>query len=109
MDLGIAGRRAAVAGASSGLGLAAATSLSAAGVRVAICGRDETRIKEAANIVGNDCVPLVCDVSTAAGGELFVAAAIEALDGLDILVPNGGGPPPGDFTSTDVDAYQAGL
>jgi len=109
MDLGIDGRRAAVAGASSGLGLATATSLAAAGALVAICGRDEARIKEAATIVGNGCVPLVCDVSNAEGGQEFVARAIDELGGIDILVPNGGGPPPGDFTSTDVDAYQAGL
>ena len=40
MDLGIAGKRAAVAAASSGLGLASAKALAAEGVHVAICGRD---------------------------------------------------------------------
>ena len=34
------------------------------------------------------------------GATQFVAAAHEALGGLDILVTNGGGPPPGDFAST---------
>lgn len=109
MDLGIEGRRAAVAGASSGLGLAVAKSLAEAGVRVAICGRDEARINDAAASVGNDCVPIVCDVSNSAGGTAFVAAATAALGDIDILVPNGGGPPPGDFASTDVEAYLAGI
>ncbi len=38
-----------------------------------------------------------------------MAAATEALGGIDILVTNAGGPPPGNFASTDVDAYPAAL
>lgn len=109
MDLGIAGRRAAVAGASGGLGLASAKALAAAGVHVAICGRDVERITAAAAAVGNGCVPIVQDVSSAAGGEQFIAAAREALGGIDILIANAGGPPPGTFTSTPVDLYQTAL
>lgn len=37
------------------------------------------------------------------------AAAVEALGGLDILVANAGGPPPGTFASTDLDAYAPAL
>ena len=48
MDLGIAGKRAAVAAASSGLGLASAKALAAEGVRVAICGREKARLDAAA-------------------------------------------------------------
>ena len=40
MDLGIAGKRAAVAAASAGLGFGAAAALAAEGVQVVICGRD---------------------------------------------------------------------
>ena len=109
MDLGIAGRRAAVAGASGGLGLATAKALAANGVLVAICGRDEERINAAAAAVGHGCIPIVQDVASAAGGEAFVTAAREALGGIDILVANGGGPPPGTFASTPVDLYQTGL
>ena len=109
MDLRIAGRRAAVAGASGGLGLSTAKALAAAGARVAICGRDEARITAAAAEVGRGCIPLVCDVSSAAGGEAFVHAAIDAMGGVDILVPNAGGPPPGNFASTPVDLYQSGI
>ncbi|MCU1397423.1 MAG: short-chain dehydrogenase/reductase [Acidimicrobiales bacterium] len=109
MDLGIAGRRAAVAGASGGLGLATAKALAAAGVHVAICGRDEARIRAAALAVGHDCQPLVCDVSSAEGGAAFVEAAVAALGGIDILIPNAGGPPPGTFASTPVELYQTGL
>ena len=109
MELGISGRRAAVAAASSGLGLGAAKALAAEGAQVAICGRDQARIEEAAAAVGNACVPLVCDVSDAAGGERFVAAATEALGGVDILVTNAGGPPPGNFATTALDDYPAAI
>jgi 3-oxoacyl-[acyl-carrier protein] reductase len=108
MDLGIKGRRAAVAGASGGLGLACATALAAEGVPVALCSRDAERIEQAAAGIragGGDAVGLVADVSTPEGATGFVAEATGALGGLDILVTNAGGPPPGDFASTDVDAY----
>ena len=109
MDLGIAGKRAAVAAASGGLGFACAAALAAEGVRVAICGRDRRRIDDAAAAIGAGCVPLVGDVSDAAGGAAFVAAAAEALGAVEILVTNAGGPPPGTFATTDVDAYMPAL
>jgi 3-oxoacyl-[acyl-carrier protein] reductase len=106
MDLGIAGRRAAVAAASKGLGFASAAALADAGVRVAICARDAATVEAAAARLGDGCVPLVADVGTPAGATGFVDAARDALGGVDILVPNAGGPPAGDFASiTDVSAY----
>jgi 3-oxoacyl-[acyl-carrier protein] reductase len=107
MDLGISGRRAAVAAASRGLGYATAAALAAEGARVAICGRDQNAISEAADRIDDGAVPLVADVSNAEGARAFVEAARDALDGIDILVTNAGGPPLGDFSSTDVDKYLA--
>jgi 3-oxoacyl-[acyl-carrier protein] reductase len=109
VDLGIAGRRAAVAAASQGLGFATAAALAAEGVRVAICSREKGRIGEAAERIGGDAVPLVADVGSPEGAAGFVAAATEALGGVDILVPNAGGPPSGNFDSTAVDAYPEAL
>lgn len=105
MDLGIAGRRAAVAGASAGLGFSAAKALVAAGVQVAICGRDTERITRAASELGDEVIPITADVSTPDGATGFVEAAMEALGGVDILIPNAGGPPAGNFASTSLDAY----
>jgi 3-oxoacyl-[acyl-carrier protein] reductase len=109
MDLGLDGRRAAVAAASRGLGFAAAKALAAEGVRVAICGRDRDRIERAAAEVGGGAVPLVADVSTSGGATAFVSEAREALGGLDILVTNAGGPPAGDVASTPLERYQPAL
>jgi 3-oxoacyl-[acyl-carrier protein] reductase len=105
MDLGIAGRRAAVAAASQGLGFATAEALARAGVAVAICGRRQEAIDEAVANIGRGTVGLVADVSTPDGATAFVRAARDALGGVDILVPNAGGPPPGDFAHTTVDQY----
>jgi 3-oxoacyl-[acyl-carrier protein] reductase len=110
MDLGIERRRAAVAAGSSGLGLGAAKALAAEGAHVAICGRDRDRLDRAVAAVGHGAVGIVCDVGSADGGEEFVVRAAEALGGPpEILVPNAGGPPPGTFATTPVDAYPSAL
>ncbi|MEP6661844.1 MAG: SDR family oxidoreductase [Acidimicrobiales bacterium] len=109
MDLGLTGKRAAVAAASAGLGYAAAEALAAEGALVAICGRDRARIDDAAARIGRGAIALVCDVSTTAGGSAFANAAADALGGIDVLVANGGGPPPGTFASIALDAYPGAL
>lgn len=109
MDLGIAGRKAAVAGASAGLGLNTARALIEAGVEVAICGRDGVRVQAAADDLGPLATPIVADVGTPEGATKFVERAVSELDGLDILVSNAGGPPVGNFESTALDAYTEAL
>ena len=109
MDLGLTGRRAAVAASSRGLGFACAAALASEGAQVAICGRSADDVQAAAARLGTGAVPLVADVGTAAGARQFVAQATEALGGLDILVTNAGGPPPGTFASTDYDRYPEAL
>ena len=105
MDLGIANRRAAVAAASRGLGLAVAEALAGEGVNVAICGRQRDVVEEAAGRI--DAIPLVADVSTPEGAAGFVRDARDALGGIDILVANAGGPPPGRFADvSDPAEYQ---
>lgn len=105
MDLGIAGRTAAVAAGSAGLGFGSARALVANGVRVALCGRNEERLMAAARSLGPLAVPLVADVSTVGGAVAFVEAARAELGHIDILVANAGGPPPGTFASTPLAAY----
>jgi 3-oxoacyl-[acyl-carrier protein] reductase len=109
MDLGIAGRRAAVAGASSGLGLATARALAAEGVRVAIGARSIERLADAAASIDGDVIAVPGDVSTPDGARAWARAAADALGGVDIVVPNAGGPPPGTFASTDFGAYEGAL
>jgi len=109
MDLGLAGRRALVTGASSGLGLSSAAALAAEGVRVVMVARDADRLGRAAATVEGDVHVLPGDVSDIDGVGELVATAAQMLGGLDILVANAGGPPAGTFASTGLDAYLPAL
>jgi 3-oxoacyl-[acyl-carrier protein] reductase len=109
MDLGIAGRGAAVAASSAGLGLGAARALVENGVRVVMCGRERGRVEDAAASLGPLATAVVADVGTSAGGTAFIDAAREILGSVDIVVANAGGPPPGTFASTPLEAYLPAL
>ena len=95
MDLGLSGKRALVGGGGSGIGAGIAGVLAREGARVAIAARSAERLAAAAEPL--DAVPVVVDLSAAAGPAAAVDAAVEALGGLDLLVVNSGGPPAGSF------------
>jgi 3-oxoacyl-[acyl-carrier protein] reductase len=98
VDLGLQGRTAIVCGASSGLGLAAAEALAAEGANVAIFSRRrETLEREAARI---GALAVAGDVSSPADLERLVERTVDAFGGVDVVVWNSGGPPPG--TAVDV-------
>ena len=109
MDLGLKGRTAAVAAGTAGLGLCTAQALAAEGVQVVVCGRDRRRLDDALGLIGNGADGFVCDVSTDAGGREFVERAAQILGRVDILVANGGGPPPGGFSDVPESAYADAL
>jgi 3-oxoacyl-[acyl-carrier protein] reductase len=109
MDLGLDGKTAAVAAASTGLGLASARALAAEGARVAICGRREDRLAKAAASFAGPVETIVADVAEPDGARQFVATAQERLGSVDILVANAGGPPGGTFSSTTLEAYEEAL
>ncbi len=104
MDLGINGRTALVTGASAGLGLACAQALAAEGVTVALSSRSEDKLATAAESVPG-AVTIAADVSDLAGRRSMMDEAQDALGHIDIIIANGGGPPAGNFASTDFDAY----
>ena len=64
------------------------------------------QFEEAAAAIGGDVIALEADMSTPSSGRDFVEQATSELGQLDILVTNGG-PPPGTFENTDLDAHQA--
>jgi 3-oxoacyl-[acyl-carrier protein] reductase len=113
MDLGLVGKKAAVAASSAGLGLGVARALAEDGVQVAISGRDPERLAAAAAEIGatasGGVVTVETDFSQPAGGRAFVESAMAQLGQIDILVTNAGGPPPGGFAQTDLDAYRAAI
>ncbi len=100
-----------MAASSAGLGLGTAKALAEDGVRVAISGRDPERLAaaEAEIAAVGEVVAFEADMSTPDGARRFVEQAAEALGPLDIVVPNAGGPPPGTFANTELDAYRAAI
>ena len=110
MDLALRGKAAAVMAGSEGLGRACALALAREGADVAICGRREDVLRATAKAIadetGRRVVPIVADVSDPLDVERFVNAAAADLRGLDILVVNAGGPPPGRFEQLTDEQWQ---
>lgn len=113
MDLGLKDKRALVTGSSRGLGYATALALAKEGCKVAINGRGAAKIQAVAEKMskgtGTQVVGLAGDVSLPDVPEKLVEQAAEAFGGLDILVTNAGGPPPGSIDSLDEAAWQKGM
>jgi 3-oxoacyl-[acyl-carrier protein] reductase len=109
MDFGIKGRRALVTGGSRGMGRACAAALAAEGAEVFIVARTASTLESAAAEIsaatGARVVPVVGDITTAAGR----AAALVACPEPDILINNGDGEPPGDFREWDRERWIVAL
>jgi clavulanate-9-aldehyde reducatase len=89
-DQPLAGRVAAITGASSGIGEATALALSRAGARVALGARRRDRLDAIAAKVGDGCSVHEVDVSDEARARDFVEAAHREHGGLHMLVNNAG-------------------
>ncbi|MCW3069865.1 MAG: family oxidoreductase [Solirubrobacterales bacterium] len=115
MDLGLTGKVAIVGASSKGLGKASALALAREGARVTICARTAADLDAAAEQIrgetGVEVLAVPADLASAEGIESVVAATVERFGGVDVLVNNSGGPPPGKFEDlTDADwraAYEA--
>lgn len=105
MDLGIHGKRALVCASSKGLGLGSAEALAGAGVNLVMNARGAEALEtEAARIRADHGVSVetvACDVTSPEGQ----AQVIEAAQGVDIMVTNAGGPPPGLWSDWDRDDF----
>ena len=77
-----------ITGGSSGIGRAIAQTLASSGARVAITGRDKTRLSEAAQSL--KALPILADVSKEADVERTYREVFKAFGELDILVNNAG-------------------
>jgi NAD(P)-dependent dehydrogenase (short-subunit alcohol dehydrogenase family) len=103
MDLQLDGKRAIVTGGSKGIGLAIARQLALEGVDIVIAARSDGELQEAATalirLTGRRIIGVVVDTHEDDSVRALVAAAIERLGGIDILVnaaakPGGQAPPP---------------
>jgi 3-oxoacyl-[acyl-carrier protein] reductase len=110
MDFGLEGRVAIVGGASKGIGLATAAMLSAEGARVALAARGEAALSQAAREIrertGHETLAVACDMASEADIKRLVERTVSAFGGIDIVVNNAGGPPPGTFEQHDDATWQ---
>ncbi|MFG2088834.1 MULTISPECIES: SDR family NAD(P)-dependent oxidoreductase [unclassified Spirillospora] len=93
MDLQLAGRVAVVTGASKGIGLAVTRTLLDEGARVAAVSRKPGGELDA--LAGPNLLHVPADLMDPDAPAHAVERAVEAFGGLDVLVNNAGGPPPG--------------
>jgi 3-oxoacyl-[acyl-carrier protein] reductase len=107
MDLGLADHRILVCGASRGLGAAVARVLAEEGTRIAVAARPSEDLAAVAADTGGTMI--AADLATDDGPATAVRDAVGALGGLDGLLVNSGGPPPGTFAEIGEDGWERAI
>jgi 3-oxoacyl-[acyl-carrier protein] reductase len=115
MDLQLSEKVAIVTGGSRGLGFASARALVDEGCHVVICARGADRLEQAADELrvaapsGTEVVPIVADVSTAAGIQTLIDTTVGKLGGIDVLVNNVGLGKGATLADTSDDTWQEAI
>lgn len=104
MDLGLKDKRALVMGSTRGMGRGIAERLAAEGARVAVCGR---KLADAESVTseldGTRAYSL--DLSDTGSVQSLIDTLTADFNGLDIIVCNGGGPPPGNIADVAAEIW----
>jgi NAD(P)-dependent dehydrogenase (short-subunit alcohol dehydrogenase family) len=103
-----------ITGGSSGIGLATAELFLRAGAKVALCGRDEGRLREAEGLLkdlhrGARLLAQPCDVLDRGQVQAFADAVQSAFGGADVLVNNAGQGRVSTFADTSDEAWEQEL
>jgi 3-dehydrosphinganine reductase len=106
------GKRVYITGGSSGIGLAAARQMVAAGAHVAIGARGQARLDAAAAELRARAAPeqkvlaVACDVGDAAAAARAAESVLGALGGIDVVVANAGLSHPSRTLDTPVEVFE---
>ena len=98
-----------VTGGASGVGREDALLLAREGARVVITDVNVDAGQALAREIGDQALFVQHDIASEADWEAVIQTTTDRFGGVDILVANAGGPPPGGVDSTDLDAYRAML
>jgi 3-oxoacyl-[acyl-carrier protein] reductase len=111
MDLGVSNKVYMVAGASRGLGYGVAEALAQDGAKLSIASRDGQAITAAAEKLaketGAEVIGVACDVTDPAAISRWHKQTLAQFSGIDGLLVNAGGPPPGTFENFSDEDWQA--
>jgi len=98
MQTRLDGKTALVLGGSKGLGLGVAEALSARGAATLLVGRDEKALRDASELIESRgegaCATFAADLASEEGVETLLSHLETSAPAIDILLLNGGGPPP---------------
>jgi len=89
------------------MGAAVARALTDEGARVAVAARASERLSATARELG--ALEVAADLASEEGPASAVSATVDGLGGLDMLLVNMGGPPPGRFTELDDETWRRAL
>jgi 3-oxoacyl-[acyl-carrier protein] reductase len=113
VNLGLKGRVALVAGASSGLGKAVALALAQEGAQVSLCSRSAGRARAAAKEIsaktGVEVAAHAADVRNEKACREWIAQVAKKWGRVDILINNAGGPPEGSFEDVNESDWNRGF
>ena len=105
MNLGLEDKAFVVGGASRGLGLAVARELVAEGARVLLVSRDVEALEQAAQELGDAAALCAADLTDPEDAARIVGLAPALVGGLDGVLVNAGGPPPGNALDLSDDEW----
>jgi 3-oxoacyl-[acyl-carrier protein] reductase len=110
MQTGLKDRVVIVAASSQGLGRATADAFAAEGAKLAMCSRDQAKIRAAAEQIarqhGAEVFAEAVDVTNAEAVRRFVHATGERFGRVDVCVTNAGGPAAGSFAEVAVEDWR---
>lgn len=101
----LSGKVAAITGAASGIGLACAKAMAAAGVQVVLVDRDEAALAKACAAIGPNAIPLPIDLLNPASVATMAPGILQRAGRLDIFHANAGSYVGGDVHGGDPDAW----
>jgi NAD(P)-dependent dehydrogenase (short-subunit alcohol dehydrogenase family) len=101
----LAGKVAFITGGNSGIGLATAKRFIAEGAKVAIAGRSQQTLQEAAAALGPNLLPLQTDLRDVKAIDVAIEKAVSAFGKIDILFANAGASGATRVGDTTLDAF----